>query len=60
MGLSASSIINLNNGNIKSAELKEIKERLETNYTGSENAGKFLLINNPDKVTRSNSTTFKC
>jgi capsid portal protein len=49
-GFNVSAIINLNNGNIKSAELKEIQERLKTNFTGSENAGRFLLINNPDKV----------
>jgi capsid portal protein len=62
-GFNVSAIINLNNGNIKSAELKEIQERLKTNFTGSENAGKFLLINNPDKeheatVQRLNADNF--
>jgi capsid portal protein len=42
-------IINLNNGNIKKKELEEIKDKLETNFTGTDNAGKFLLINNPDR-----------
>lgn len=45
----SSVIINLNNGNIKSRELEEIKKKLEDNYCGSENAGKFLLINGGDK-----------
>ena len=46
---SVSAIINLNNGNIKTRELEEIKDKLEKNYCGSENAGKFLLINGGDK-----------
>ena len=45
----SSVIINLNNGNIKTRELEEIKKKLEDNYCGSENAGKFLLINGGDK-----------
>lgn len=62
-GFNVSAIVNLNNGNIKSTELKEIQGRLETNFTGSENAGKFLLINNPDKeheatVQRLNADNF--
>lgn len=62
-GFNVSAIVNLNNGNIKSAELKEIQERLKTNFTGSENAGKFLLINNPDKeheatIARLNADNF--
>lgn len=46
---SVSAIINLNNGNIKSKELEEIKERLEKNFAGANNAGKFMLINSPDR-----------
>lgn len=48
-GFSARTIINLNNGNIKTRELEEIKEKLEKGYCGTENAGKFLLINGGDK-----------
>lgn len=48
-GFSASAIINLNNGNIKSRELQEIKDKLIEGYTGSENAGKFILMNGGDK-----------
>lgn len=62
-GFNASAIINLNNGNIKTKELKEIQERLENNFTGSENAGKFLLINGGDRehqatVARLNADNF--
>lgn len=62
-GFNVSAIINLNNGNIKSKELDEIKNRLEKNFTGSENAGKFMLVNNPDKeheatVARLNADNF--
>lgn len=46
---SASAIINLNDGNIKTRELKEIKERLEEQHTGTNNAGKFILINGGDR-----------
>lgn len=46
---SVNCIINLNNGNIKSKELAEIKSKLELGYSGTDNAGKFILINNPDK-----------
>lgn len=58
-----SAIISLNNGNIKSRELEEIEERLENNFCGANNAGKFLLINNPDKehaatVERLNADNF--
>lgn len=48
-GFSARTIINLNNGNIKTRELQEIKEKLEIGYCGSENAGKFLLLNGGSK-----------
>lgn len=48
-GFSASVIINLNDGNIKTAQLNEIKKKLEEGYTGSANAGKFLLMNGGDK-----------
>lgn len=48
-GFSARSIINLNNGTIKTRELEEIKEKLEKGYCGTENAGKFILINGGDK-----------
>lgn len=48
-GFSARTIINLNNGNLKTRELQEIKEKLEVGYCGTENAGKFLLINGGDK-----------
>lgn len=44
-----SAIINLNNGTIKTRELDEIKRRLEENFTGTDNAGKFIIINNQDK-----------
>lgn len=46
---SVNAIINLNNGNIKTRELEEIKNKLEKNYCGTDNAGKFLLINGGDK-----------
>lgn len=48
-GFSARTIINLNNGNIKTRELQEIKEKLEEGYCGTENAGKFILLNGGDK-----------
>lgn len=58
-----SALINLNNGNIKTKELEEIKERLEKNFCGANNGGKFMLINNPDKehsatVERLNADNF--
>lgn len=46
---SVNAIINLNNGSIKKRELEEIKAQLEEQYTGTNNAGKFLLINGGDK-----------
>lgn len=48
-GFTASTLINLNNGDISTRELREIKEKLEIGFTGSENAGKFMLINGGDK-----------
>lgn len=48
-GFSASVIVNINNDKIKSREMKEIKEQLEDGYTGSTNAGRFLLMNGGDK-----------
>lgn len=48
-GFSANVIINLNNGNIKSRELAEIKEKLEAGYCGTDNASRLLLLNSPDK-----------
>lgn len=48
-GFTASTLINLNDGNIKTKELKEIKQQLEEKFTGSSNAGKFILINGGDK-----------
>ena len=49
-GFNISCIINLNDGNVKTKELAEIKEKLEKGYTGSENAGKILILNNQDKA----------
>ena len=46
---SVSCIINLNNGSIKTRELQEIQEKLTTGFTGTDNAGKFILINGGDK-----------
>lgn len=48
-GFTASSIINLNDGTIKTRELSEIKKQLEEKFTGSSNAGKFILMNGGDK-----------
>lgn len=42
----ANVIISLNGTSIKTRELEEIKEKLEASYTGTENAGKSMLINN--------------
>ena len=42
----ANVMIALNGVQIKNAELKDIKEKLEAGYTGTDNAGKTLLINN--------------
>lgn len=60
---SANAIINLNNGNIKQRELQEIKDQLNNQFCGTNNAGKFLLINGGDKdhaatVERLNSDEF--
>lgn len=48
-GFAASVIINLNNENIKTRELQEIKDKLEEGYTGTNNAGTFLLLNGGSK-----------
>lgn len=48
-GFTASTIINLNDGTIKTRELSEIKKQLEERFTGSSNAGKFILMNGGDK-----------
>lgn len=42
----ANVMISLNGVQIKQAEMKEIKEKLEAGYTGTNNAGRTLLINN--------------
>ena len=42
----ANTIIALNGTAIKSSEMEEIKEKLKNGYSGSDNAGKTLLINN--------------
>lgn len=39
-------IVSLNGTSLKATELKEIKSQLEGEYTGTDNAGKVLLINN--------------
>ncbi len=41
-----STLIALNGTSIKASELQEIKAQLEGEYTGSDNAGKVMLINN--------------
>lgn len=43
---SANVIVALNGTSIKQRELQEIKDKMELGYTGSENAGKTLFINN--------------
>lgn len=43
---SGSVLVALNGTSIKSSELQEIKAQLEGEYTGTENAGKVLLVNN--------------
>jgi capsid portal protein len=45
---SGGAVIAFNGTQLKSKEMKEIKEKLEDNYTGSTNAGKMLVINNPN------------
>lgn len=42
----ANMVIALNGTTIKSSELEDIKEKLKGGYSGSDNAGKTLLINN--------------
>ena len=43
---SGSVLVALNGTSIKASELQEIKAQLEGEYTGTDNAGKVLLINN--------------
>lgn len=45
---SSNVIVSLNGTNIKQRELQEIKDKLELGYTGAENAGKTMIINNPN------------
>lgn len=45
---SGGSVISFNGTQLKSKEMKEIKEKLEAGYTGTENAGKMLVVNNPN------------
>lgn len=46
---SANVIININNGNLKKKELEELKQKLEEQHCGTNNAGKFILMNGGDK-----------
>lgn len=41
-------VIAFNGTQLKSKEMKEIKEKLEEGYTGSNNAGRMLVVNNPN------------
>lgn len=43
---SSNCIISINGSALSSKELQEIKDKLILGYTGSENAGRFILINN--------------
>lgn len=43
---SGSVLVALNGTSIKSSELQEIKAQLEGEYTGTDNAGKVMLVNN--------------
>lgn len=45
---SGGAVISFNGTQLKSKEMKEIKEKLEAGYTGTENAGKMLVVNNPN------------
>ena len=45
---SGGAIVSFNGTQMKSKELKEVKQKLEDGYTGSNNAGKMLVINNPN------------
>lgn len=58
-----SAIVSINGSSIKQRQLDEIEQKLIDGYTGSENAGKFILINNPSeagsvKVDRLQSSQF--
>lgn len=45
---SGGAVITFDGTQIKSKEMKKIKEKLEAGYTGSDNAGKMLVVNNPN------------
>lgn len=53
-------IITLNGANVKNKELQELKEKINSEYSGAENAGKILFINNTNtegkvEITRLNA-----
>ena len=45
---SGGAVISFNGMQLKTKEMKEIKENVEQKYTGTENAGKVLVVNNPN------------
>lgn len=45
---SGGAVISFNGTQLKSKEMKEIKEKLEDKYTGTNNAGRMLVVNNPN------------
>lgn len=45
---SGGAVIAFNGTQLKTKEMKEIKEKLEAGYTGSNNAGKLMVVNNPN------------
>ena len=45
---SGGALISFNGTQLKSKEMKEIKEKVEAGYTGVNNAGKMLVVNNPN------------
>lgn len=53
-------IITLNGANVKNKELQELKEKINSEYSGAQNAGKVLFINNTNtegkvEITRLNA-----